>query len=376
MPISHSINKLWQSFIGETKTHPVNVVAQRFLQAFTDHGVQPSQIPRLMPQIKLDDLKSENALLAVITPEILDQAAMLFGIRFEWLEGVDNKIYEEQFCYQQPKLFFELLADLRSRADTNTFNFPLRILSASKKLDGADGSQQLLAPVLVEKIAELGDEPIFRYHIFNDSFDWGYFPTRIQLKAMVRMIYTVMHTPVPLFVVSPTDMEHILEGEIIPQKFLHGCLLTEPSLEDFALTKEESWIAKEVTEMPYVVSYIEEHKLDSLISSEPISAIQPSEPVSLVEVPPESAAPITTTQKTGKRAKNTQELWEPVRITVRAWWAEKGDSLHIAEAIKRIKSMPHLKAAPLSESAIRKHIADLAPLNVRGKSGRKSKKPS
>lgn len=94
MSVSSNVNKLWQSFTGKTKTNPVNIVAQRFIQAFLDHGVRATQIPRLQSKIKLDDLKSEEALLAVLTPEVLDQTARLFGIRTAWLEGVDDRVYE------------------------------------------------------------------------------------------------------------------------------------------------------------------------------------------------------------------------------------------------------------------------------------------
>ncbi|CAG9932061.1 hypothetical protein [Candidatus Nitrotoga arctica] len=183
MPLLHSVNKFWQGFDGKTKINPVNVVAQRFLQVFHDHGVQAAQIPRLLPQIKLDDFKSEDALLTALTTEVLYQTAHLFGIRSKWLEGVDDKIYEYLSCYKQPEFFFELLATLQSCANYDFSLSPFRILSSTKNLDCNDGREQLLVPVLVEKIAEFGDELIYRYYIFNDEFDWGYAPTRIQLKG-------------------------------------------------------------------------------------------------------------------------------------------------------------------------------------------------
>lgn len=73
---------------GSKKTQSLDIVAQRFCQIFQDHGVEKSQIPRLVPSIKLSDLKSNKALLEVLTPEILDQTASLLGLRSEWLEGV------------------------------------------------------------------------------------------------------------------------------------------------------------------------------------------------------------------------------------------------------------------------------------------------
>jgi len=98
-------------------------------------------------------------------------------------------------------------------------------------------------------VTELGDKWIYRYYIFNDGLDWGYAPTRIQLKTIARMIFKILHTPVPLFVISPAELQNILERKKIPRKFVDGCLLTNPSIEDFALTPEESGITKEVDEL-------------------------------------------------------------------------------------------------------------------------------
>ena len=375
MPISFDVNNFWRPITGKKAVNPVNLVAKRFLEAFHDHGVNASQIPRLLPQIKLDDLKSAEALLAALTPEILDQTAKLFGIRSQWLEGVDEEIYEYHSCYKQPELLFELLAILRSRADSHIINFPLRVLSSTKKLDFKDDREQLLVPVLVEKITELLGESVYRYYIFNDGFDWGYTPGRIQLKAIARMIFKVLHTPVSLFVVSPAELQNVLDRKTVPRKFVGRCLITNPSLEDFALTKKESGHAKEVDELPEVLRYIEEHKLESLITKEPPQPIPLSEPVPEAKSPPEPLTPAANTPKSGKRADTNLDLWEPVRAVASMLWADS-DSLSIADAIRRIKKMSHLKASVLTASAIRKHIVDLAHPNVRGKSGRKPNKPS
>ena len=372
MPVSFNVNKLWQSFAGKTKNNLVNIVAQRFLQAFHDHGVQPAQIPRLLPAIKLDYLKSEDALLAALTPEILDQTARLFGIRVEWLEGVDDEIYEYLACYKRPAVLLEHLADVVGGEDVG-LSFPLRVFSTTKKLDYNDDSQQQLAPVIVQKIAELGEDRIYRYHIYRDGFDWGYRPSRIELKAIARIVDKKLHTPVPLFVISEKEMRGVLDGKLVPTNLFRGALLSNPSLEDFALTKEESGVAKEVEEIPTVLSYIKEHSLHDFTFDRPEVTQQPDEPIAstatltspAVELPP---------KKAGKRENNNQVLWEPVRAVASALWAEEGDSLDISEAIRRIQKMPLLNAGSLSESAIRKHVADLAPPGVRGKSGRKRKK--
>lgn len=96
--------KLWRNLTGKP-SDSVHVVVKRFLQAFQDHGVEISQIPRLLPKIKLADLQSPEKLLESLTPEVFDQTAKLFGICSRWLEGASERIYEPLFCYKQPEIF-------------------------------------------------------------------------------------------------------------------------------------------------------------------------------------------------------------------------------------------------------------------------------
>ena len=364
-----TIKNLWRTITGNANENLRNIVAQRYHQIFADHGVFPAQIPRLMPLIRLADLESDKSLFAALTPEILDQTAKFFGISLQWLEGASDKIYVYRKCYKNPEIFIELFCAVHSRKWIDDIGIPFRVLTTSKKLDGSSSNHQPLVPVLVEKIANLDDKSIYRYIIFNDGFDWGELPCRIQLKAMARMAYIRGHTATPLLNVKPEVLKRILEQEMVPYDFINSGLVSTPSLEDFALP-EESPIAKEVAEFPYVLEYIEVHRLDNLFTQ---YSQDHSKPVTEPPQPPETA-PKTAPKKMGKRADNEKALWEPVRAAARTLWAEHGDSLIIAEAIKQIQKMQHLQAASKSESAIRKHINKLAPENVRGKSGRKPNK--
>ncbi|BBE52210.1 hypothetical protein OYT1_ch2703 [Ferriphaselus amnicola] len=364
------MNRLFKVFTRNSKSSSVDIVAQRFIQAFADHGIQPAQISRFLPQIGLDSLRSNAALLSVLTPEILEHTAKLFGISLKWLEGADSKIYEYQYCYKQPEIFIEQLAAIQARMWDDDIGIPFRVLTTSKALSNASAAYQPLIPVLVEKIANVGDEPIYRYTVFNDGFDWSHPPARIQLKAMARIAFTLGTTVVPLLVVKPNVLERTLERELIPLDYLHRGLVSNPSLEDYALS-EDRLIAKETEELPLVMDYIEQHDLVRLF----VEAKRRLSTLDLeAKAVPEVGATVPAPPKIGKREQNKKLLWEPVVATAQALWAEHGDSLHIAEAIRRIKRMPHLPAAKLSDSAIRKHIAPHAPDEVSGKSGRKPNK--
>ncbi|HEY9269274.1 MAG TPA: hypothetical protein VIO39_07495 [Methylotenera sp.] len=73
----------------------------------------------------------------------------------------------------------------------------------------------------------------------------------------------------------------------------------------------------------------------------------------------------------GKRVDAKEEVWKPARVAAQTIWDQE-KSLTISDVVRRIKSNTALKASSLTESAIRKHIADLSP--TPGKPGRKPSK--
>lgn len=319
--------------------------------------------------MKLEDLQSPEKLLTALTPEILDQTAKLLGIRVEWLEGAADQVYDTRWCGKEPKPFLEHVAFLYQHLELP--RFMIRVLTTRKKLDRHDPSEQILLPVLLEKIAQLGDEEIYRYHLYCDAFNWSHELSRIQLKAMMKAACKYVVPVIPLFAVSESRMEDLLAGRIIPRQYLKGVCITSPSLEDYFETKEETVQAKETDELPAVMDYIEQHGLKNLtFTPAPFPVIETHDPTAKE---PDNATDENIPRKpTGKRAEAQAQLWEPVRAAAKTLWAKDG-TLSIAAVIKEIKGMPVFKASALSESAIRKHINDLAPPGA-NKPGRKRNK--
>ena len=255
-----NLTKWLKHLSGQPKSRPISTTSQRFYDIFQMHGVAPPQIPRLLPQVKLSDLHSPERLLEVLSPELLDQVAKIFGVRVAWLEGVDDQIYEYLGTYKDLSRLLEHLNSLLTDEDSK-WNKPIRFLCTRKQLDRRGSDIQLITPVLVEKIAELGDEPIYRYHVYQDGFPWGHPPARIELKALARTIFTKLHITVPLYEIKRHEMDELLEGRYIPSFLRHVCLISDPSLEDYALAHSESSVAKEAEELPDVLRYIDEQGL-------------------------------------------------------------------------------------------------------------------
>lgn len=250
-----------------------NIVCQRFLDVFKLHGVATSQIPRLLPKLKLADLQSAEKLIDVLDPELIDQVAKIFGVRVKWIEGVDDQIYDYLASYKEPKVILDQINTVLANG-TSKWDQPIRILTTRKKLDRNSDAPQDLAPVVVEKIVDLGEEPVFRYHVYRDGFPWDHPPARIELKAAARIIYKRLGITVPLYEISKKEMDALLEGRTIPEFLRDACHVSTPSLEDYALAKTESSSAKEDEELAEVLRYIEGQGLSNFrFVTSPVDAV-------------------------------------------------------------------------------------------------------
>lgn len=260
--VSLNLRELWRRFISRPKEDPVTIVANRFIRVFKEHGVAISQIPRLVQGVTLEQLRDPELLLPALTPNILEKVAELFQIKLSWLEGTTNIIYDVHPSYKNPWAFFEDARNLK----IDQFGFPLVVFCSAKKLDYKSDKDQALLLVLREPCAQLGDKTIFRYRI-HDQFLWGYWKSRIQLKAMMRIWYKKIEAPVPIYLVSPNILSDLEECKLIPHTYyqnsrrMKGCFL-----EDFSLLPEESAKSKDLEEMPTVLRYIDVFKLDQIDS--------------------------------------------------------------------------------------------------------------
>lgn len=364
--ISQTVRKL----LGQTSGKPVSLAAERVLQVFREHGVEAAQISRLLPQIGLDDLHTPEKLLAILTPNLIDQIATLFGVRSQWLEGCDDRIYDYLATYKEPQRLLDHLRALwQLPAWKNEVHTPLRILTTTKCLDYRDDRRYELAPVLLEPIASLGDETIYRYHIYQDGFSWDHTPARLELKAIGRTVWNALEKRIPLYLVSPKEMDEVLEGRCIPRSLLHSGYLPAPSFEDYFLDNTQSVAAREADELPAVFDYMVRTRLNGYdFKTVAIDDDTESEPTPTPETPPASQ-PVKPSAP-GKRDAQ-REIWRAIEEAATTIWAT--EFLTIQDMVRRLRMLPHLETIRFTDDTLRKGIRHLAPDGIRGKPGRKPK---
>jgi hypothetical protein len=268
--ISIDIRALWARLFFKKETNPLLIIPARVLQIFKDHGVAISQIPRLIPGLSLKDLNSHESLLAALTPEIIKQIAELFKIQVKWLEGTTDAIYENGYycCYKNPWRFFEDINLFK----IDRFEEPLIAFTSVPRLDYKSGKDQFVLLVQREICANLDGKIIYRYRII-DQFLWGYYKSRIQLKAMIRIWYKRFEIPVNIYKISSHDLEKMESGKIVPDLYLkRRKQLTDVALEDFSLMPEEDRVSKENEELSEVLEYINVYRLEDMKGENPMNS--------------------------------------------------------------------------------------------------------
>lgn len=81
---------------------------------------------------------------------------------------------------------------------------------------------------------------------------------------MARVVDKVVQKRIPMYQVKSKVLEAIVAGHRVPRRDLLGPRLNNMSLEDFALSPEESRQSKETEELPQVIEYVNHHNLEKV----------------------------------------------------------------------------------------------------------------
>lgn len=160
-------------------------------------------------------------------------------------------------CYKSPERFLDELASI----DTDGVMFPV-VAYCDDDFTGRRRNRCHLVLVMAEKCADLDGKEILRYRVFMDHWLWGNSNSRIQIKAMIRIVEKKLDRPVPLYRVNGKDFLRLKKRLMVPRAIMEQERLWDVSLEDFSLSPEESAVSKESSELPLVLKYIEEFRLN------------------------------------------------------------------------------------------------------------------
>ena len=170
-------------FIGwvrKTQKPSSESVSSRFIQLFESHDVHRNQIPRFFGHgLTVKDMQDEAALLGKLGEPVLDAACSFFGVRREWLEGAESKVYPCHDFYKHPENVAPFLTALKEKNPDGGLD---GILIAPTEKEG----DALI--VLSEVIGGIGEKPIYRYHLCNNWL-FDYWKSRAYLTAYIAIAW-------------------------------------------------------------------------------------------------------------------------------------------------------------------------------------------
>lgn len=236
--VAKAAPKVVKNFTGRTKqatSHSPYTVAQRFVALFESHGVKRNQITGFFGHdLTIGKLATDEELTNHLTPEILKDAALLFGVNQDWLEGASETIYEVKDFYKHPEDFEHFLQLFLNRKD-KFFCYVLNAQYETAKNNQYDG-----IILLEETIAEINGRPVYRYH-FCGKWLMGYWKSRGYLAACCALLFKYGFHPIGKNV-SQTWLVEVTNGTQLMQYDYES-----PGL---ALTHTATWYVDEFIEKP------------------------------------------------------------------------------------------------------------------------------
>ncbi|MDE1348537.1 hypothetical protein L9W80_00070 [Vibrio aestuarianus] len=147
---------------GKEPSSKTDSVASRFIALFESHGVHRNQIPDFFDHgITLHDCADETALLKKIDSQCLKDAAELFGVNLEWLQGASQEIYDIPRFYKDNEACEEYLTNLKaSKPDANLATY---VLTPNSFKDSRDYNNAVI--LITEVIGHINEREIYRYRL-------------------------------------------------------------------------------------------------------------------------------------------------------------------------------------------------------------------
>lgn len=219
--------------------------------------------------ITLADQQNDSTFLLWLDETKIDWIARTFGIRRAWIDGEDQRIFEEQVYDRKPATFLSVIS---SHVDTLVFeevhDTPDAWFIRHGVGDewGAHGYQRVFVIVRVP-LARLSNEvTIYRYLTDFEPYPWDEGRCAIQLRAWARLLAVTKGIHCWGREVSQETGDQIWSNAVFLDEVLsdparvHACR-PEWHPEDCALYREESAVAAPDAFFPTVIEFLKQHRL-------------------------------------------------------------------------------------------------------------------
>lgn len=236
---------------------PSTQIVRRFVDLFEVHGISRSEIPRFLAptfDLRISDVLDDQRLLELLDERLLNYVCSRFGILRGWLDTGGCGIYPRIMVYKNLRGFVELLDGLlKSESNIEGFCFKTK----ENKLEKSASNHEPICLFFRAELAILGDKTIYRYYFLDDTWPWGHSPARIELKAVCllclqRTVYIRCRNA------PRKKIEAVLSGAEFPARLNENSSGAHWHLDDYALLRSESVVAKDEEEALEVRQHLRE----------------------------------------------------------------------------------------------------------------------
>lgn len=234
-------------------------VAQRFVQIYKAHGIERTQIPRLLGQeadLNLADVSKDENLIRALDENIINTTCEVFGVRREWLDGKDIPIYPYLWFDKDMESFINFIVELKQKHG----EVEVLVIKCPKdklKKKEIDYPIAMMFRGKIDQWGHFSEESIWKYYPLSDQYYfWGYERTRLQLKAMVLIAWQ-LDIHIGGWQLPRKDIEDLVAGTVFPGPLLGHLLRVSWYPDDYIFANGESGKVADHAEALMARTYLE-----------------------------------------------------------------------------------------------------------------------
>ncbi|MDI9223615.1 conjugal transfer protein TraE [Serratia sp. PF2-63] len=193
--VSQFINIIVDGVVNiETSPHQsrIDTMYDRLMLLFESHGIEPLQMSRMLTGhgFTLSKLKSRDATLDLITPELLATVSSWFGVQTSWLSAKSNAVYPTRSLhwYKCPESMAAAVIERNIRyGELDVYAVKNAGVDFKIAEEHDDNEHHLGMGFLLRYRNRAGDSSVSRYE-FCEFQRWNYEKCRADLKLVFRFL--------------------------------------------------------------------------------------------------------------------------------------------------------------------------------------------
>lgn len=173
----------------QNRANPARRQAARILQAFEAHGVERTQINRLLPadlQLTQFELSTADELKKVIKQPHINWTVDFFALNPDWLDGISERAHTRIDSYKSPGKLHAWFREPARQADRG-FRYKLHLLTSDSASITAASSGDYA--VVLEEFFDVGDDYLSRYYHLTEGADFDHPPSVLHLMQVLALAH-------------------------------------------------------------------------------------------------------------------------------------------------------------------------------------------